>query len=367
MPRGDQITRHWRILMALAERGGVTVPALMRELCASRRTVWRDLQVLQTVGFPLTSERDGRESRYRLMEGARGLHGVPVALPELLVLHLARDLLKPLRDTPLGGPIQGLLDKVAARLAPAAKAFLDGLGRQVSARLIQQKDLRRSGDSLDTLQAALRERCSVEAAYHSFGRNVLTRRRLDPLHLWYQQGGVYLAAYCHQRREVRTFAVERFRALRLTSDRFEPPVGFDLERYLTGGFGLFRGKPARVRLRFSREVARFVAEREWHPTQVLAPLLSGELEVVLRAPVCPELRRWILGYGKEVEVLEPAALREEIRQEWLAALRGPGGRVESAAKVRRKRAAPSPAPAPPAAVATEDGAARRRPAARARV
>jgi hypothetical protein len=72
-----------------------------------------------------------------------------------------------------------------------------------------------------------------------------------------------------------------------------------------------------------------VIEREWHPTQTLAPLLTGELEFGLRAPICPDLVRWILGYGKDVEVLEPKALRDQIRREWLAALRGPGGRTET--------------------------------------
>jgi len=355
MPRGEQVTRQWKTLMALAGRGGVTVPDLMRDLETSRRTVWRDLQVLQEVGFPVTSERDGRESRYRLIEGARGLPPMPVTLPELLALHMARDLLKPLRGTPLGEPIQRVLDKVAAQLSPSAKAFLDNLARLVSARTTQAKDLRRSQDALEILQAAAQDHSLVEADYHSFSRNVLTHRRLNPLHLWYQQGGVYLAAYCHERKEVRTFAVERFRTLHRTPEHFDPPVGFDLDQYLAGGFGLFRGKSVRVRLRFSREAARYVAERDWHPTQVLEPLLSEELEITLTAPLCPELTRWVLGYGKDVEVVEPKALREAIRVEWLAALRGPGGQVEATAKQRRRRAAPYPTPLVPGLAAAEGG------------
>lgn len=168
----------------------------------------------------------------------------------------------------------------------------------------------------------------MEAEYHSFGRDAVSRRRLDPVQLWYQQGGIYVAAYCHTRRQVLTFALERFRRVCLTEDTFEAPREFNLERYLEGSFGLFRGEPVRVSLRFSRHVARYVAERSWHPTQVLSPLLTGELQMTLRVPLSPEVRRWILGYGKEVEVLEPKGLREDIRREWLAALRGATGRIE---------------------------------------
>lgn len=326
--RGVQPVRQWRLLLLLASRGGRTIPEIQAEMGCSRRTVWRDLEVLQEVGFPITAERDGRESRYRLIEGARGLPPIPLSLPELASLHLARHLLAPLQRTPFGEPIETALQKITATLTPAAKAFLDHLPQELSARMPHGKDCARSGHLVRSLQDAIGRRLTVEGEYHSFGRNAVSLRRLNPLHLWIQQGGIYLAAFCHRRQEVRTFAVERFRSLRLSESHFEPPPDFNLEQYLEWSFGLFRGTPIRIRLRFTREVARYVAEREWHPTQTLVPLLTGELEFDLRAPLCPDLIRWILGYGKDVEVLEPKALRDQIRREWLAALRGPGGRAE---------------------------------------
>jgi hypothetical protein len=46
------------------------------------------------------------------------------------------------------------------------------------------------------------------------------------------------------------------------------------------------------------EVARYVAERRWHPSQREERLLTGELEVTLH--VAPEMdcKRWILSWGK---------------------------------------------------------------------
>jgi len=343
MARGDQLIRQWKLLHVLAARGGRTVPEMMQEVKCSRRTVWRDLAVLQQAGFPLASEQDGRESRYRLIEGPRGTPPIPLTISELMSLHMGRHLLVPLRGTPIGDAVHTALEKVSATLPPAAKAFLDRLDKHVSARTVQAKDYSRATDTLRLIQQALQERRTVEAEYHSFGRDAVSRRRLDPVHLWYQHGGIYLAAYCHTRRDVITFALERFRQLRITDDTFQSYSGFNLDRYLEGSFGLFRGDPVRVTLRFSRQVARYIAERQWHPSQTLAPLLTGELEMGLRVPVCPELRRWILGYGKDVEVLEPKFLQKDIRREWLSALRGPTGRIEPlrmAAGRRRSRRQP---------------------------
>lgn len=358
MPRGDQLSRQWKLLHILASRGGRTIPELIRAAGCSRRTVWRDLQILQAVGFPITNERDGRESRYRLMEGARGLPPIPFTLTELMSLHLGRHLLVPLRGTPVGDQIHTALEKIAATLVPSAKAFLERLNQELSARTVQTKDYGGSQEVIETIRKAIHERRTIEVQYHSFGRDAVTRRRLNPLHLWlqqgYQQGGMYLAAYCHQRQEVRTFAVERFRQVRLTGDTFEPPAGFSLDRYLEGSFGLFRGRSVQVSLRFSRQVARYIAERRWHSTQVAAPLLTGELDLTLKVPLSPELKHWILSYGKDVEVRGPESLRAEIRREWLAALRGSGGRPESPHVAPKRAARPyrlhaeAPVPAPEA-------------------
>jgi predicted DNA-binding transcriptional regulator YafY len=348
MARGDQLIRQWKLLCVLAVRGGRTVQDLMREIQCSRRTVWRDLAILEASGFPLRAEQDGRESRYRLVEGSRGMPPIPFTLTELMSLHLGRHLLVPLRGTPVGEAIHTALEKISATLGPAARAFLTSLDQSVSARTLQAKECSHASETLRMLQQALHERHTLEAKYHSFGRDTISSRRLDPLHLWYQQGGIYLAAYCHTRRQVFTFALERFRQVRLTEDTFEAPREFNLERYLEGSFSVFRGEPVRVALRFSRQVARYVAEREWHPSQVVSPLLTGELEMILRVPLSPELRRWILGYGKDVEVLEPKSLREDIRREWLAALRGREGRVEPlrlSLKKPRRRSGGGRAPA----------------------
>lgn len=329
MARGDQLVRQWRLLQLLAAQGGRTVQELMREVRCSHRTVWRDLGVLRAAGFPLTLEQEGRQSCCRLIEGPGGALPVPFALTELMSLHLGRHLLVPLRGTAVGEAVHAALERISKSLEPAAKTFLNRLDQSMSARTAGAKDSSRALDTLRVLQQAVQERRTVEAEYHPFGRDGVSRRRLDPVHLWYQRGGIYLAAYCHTRRQVLTFALERFRRVHVTDDFFQAPPEFNLDRYLEGSFGLFRGEPVRVSLRFSRQVARSVAERNWHPSQALSLLLTGELEMTLRVPPSPELRRWILGYGKDVEVLEPKTLREDIRREWLAALRGTKGRVEA--------------------------------------
>lgn len=58
--RGDQLTRQWRIVSLLSGRVGRSLDQLKAELGVTKRTIQRDIAVLEAVCFPITSEsRDG--------------------------------------------------------------------------------------------------------------------------------------------------------------------------------------------------------------------------------------------------------------------------------------------------------------------
>ncbi len=65
--RNSEVIRQWNLLRALeAARHGVTVTQLSRELEVTTRTIWRDMEALQAVGFPLFNEKEDRETRWKL-------------------------------------------------------------------------------------------------------------------------------------------------------------------------------------------------------------------------------------------------------------------------------------------------------------
>jgi predicted DNA-binding transcriptional regulator YafY len=328
MARGRSLIRLIKIMLNLGGRPGKTVSELAARLGCVERTIWRDLQVLEAGGVPLTNERDGRHTRWFIADGHTRSLGIPFTHDELLALHFGRHLLQSLKGTVFAEALQSALDKIEAGVSPAALRLLREFDQGISARTPGFKEYSRFRETIEILREAIERRRTVEIQYHSFGRGVLTTRRVDPFQLWYQHGGLYLAAYCHTREDVRTFAIERFRRVTPRPETFIRPAGFDLEKYLEASFGLFRGKAERIRLRFSPAVARYVEERQWHPSQRSERLLTGELEVTLKVAPEMDLKRWILGWGKDVEVPEPKRLRDEIRAEWLAALRGAGGRRE---------------------------------------
>src|SRR5205814_7566473 len=104
MPRGDQLSRQWRLLQMIDRPQGVTVDDAARDLRFTIRTIWRDLGVLQTAGFPIYTERaaDGNRGVWRVTEEFKRALPLMLNLGELVELLVSLDLLSPLGVSVLG-------------------------------------------------------------------------------------------------------------------------------------------------------------------------------------------------------------------------------------------------------------------------
>jgi len=97
------------------------------------------------------------------------------------------------------------------------------------------------------------------------------------------------------------------------ADTYIIPPDFDAIDYLSSSWGIaVDGEVEIIKLMFSPQVARIIAETIWHPSQVLEPQSDGTLIITLKVTNTIELYSWILGWGEDVEVLEPAELRQKV-------------------------------------------------------
>jgi predicted DNA-binding transcriptional regulator YafY len=117
--------------------------------------------------------------------------------------------------------------------------------------------------------------------------------------------------------EIRTLAVERIERLEVTDISFEYPAGFDPEKLLGSAFGIIFDKPIQVKIRFSREVAPYITERTWAPNQRIRENEAADGSILLEMETGGwlDVKRWVLSYGMQAEVLEPTKMREEILEE----------------------------------------------------
>ena len=314
--RGDQLARQWRLIQRLARsRYGVALDDLADELECVKRTVYRDLDALMQAGFPVLSERRDGRVHYRFLDTYKLGGDVPFTPDEILALAFGEDLLRTLEGTVFHDSIRSALDKIRASLAPEVGEFLARLGESFRVLPGPHESYAAMRDAIRVLNEAVIARRTVRMRYRTGGTGREKARELDPYRVWYRAGALYVVGHDHLSDEVRTFAVGRIRAIEATERRFRVPESFDFDRFVGASFGVIAEPPVQVRIRFDRRWASWVAERTWHPSQKLEHKAGGAIELSMEVGGAAEVRSWVLSFGSGAEVLEPPALRDEVRAE----------------------------------------------------
>ena len=108
--RNAEVIRQWKILRALdAQRQGKTVDAFALQLNIGKRTIWRDMVALQEAGFPLTSEPDGRRTRWKLVNAPfKGLAELGLSTMDVCALYMARSMVNGMAGAPFGNALTAM-------------------------------------------------------------------------------------------------------------------------------------------------------------------------------------------------------------------------------------------------------------------
>ena len=128
MARGESLFRQWELIKALqAHRYGLSTEELAARFECTKRTVQRDLGVLQDI-FPISYEQRDRGKRFwKLADGTLESTQLQLTMTEMLSLFLSRQLLLPLAGTQFGDGLQTAIQKIGALLPAPALTYFEGL------------------------------------------------------------------------------------------------------------------------------------------------------------------------------------------------------------------------------------------------
>ena len=79
-------------------------------------------------------------------------------------------------------------------------------------------------------------------------------------------------------------------------------------------FGIIGDDPVVVKIRFSAEQAPYIQERQWCKKQDIEKLRDGSINLTMHTSGWFEVKKWILSFGADAEILEPADKREKIKE-----------------------------------------------------
>ena len=301
-----------RIHQAIQSRNHPNASVLAADLEVSTKSVYRDIEFMRDrLGLPL--EFDARRNGFFYTAEVSSFPTLQITEGELFALLVAEKALQQYRGTTFEKPLVSAFKKMAESLPDTVSLNLADWEQTISFRTSAEPVL--NLENFDALARAAARRQQLELTYRKPGRKQTERRVVDPYHLANINGEWFLFAYCHLRKDLRTFVPARIQALRPTGRTFARPHRFSLEKRLRDSFGVLSGGGEHdVVIRFDEFVADYIREKRWHPSQQLRELPDGGVELRLKLSSLVEVQRWLLGWGGHAVPLQPPELVDMARE-----------------------------------------------------
>ena len=305
--------RFLKIDAALRARGWPNTRTLASELEVDRRTIRRDIDYMRDqLHAPIAF--DGAHRGYYYTEPTFRLAFPQLTQGELLALYLSEQTARHFRGTPFERDLRQAIAKLGEMLPDHVSVRVDTIADSLS--VLPAIHVHYDAVTFSAVLSAVSGRRRLEIVYWTASRNETTKRLFDPYEVSLVDDGWYAFGHCHRTEKVRMFAIQRVRSARETGDTFDRPAGFRVDEFLQGSFRAMPGEGAHdVVLRFGPLAAGRVREKRWHASQVLEDQPDGSLIVRMQLSGLIEIKRWIMWWGIECEVLEPEELRALIATE----------------------------------------------------
>ena len=288
--------------------------ALAEHFEITRKTAQRDIEFLRDrMSAPLVYIPEQRGFAYE--DNTYELPGFWLEEKSLTSLLLAYRLASAVPDVAIKTSLRSFLEQLLTKLSHSNAISIKDLSNKVSVRNIEYS--KTSEKIYHAMLEALLSSKPIQIEYHSPHNSQTTVRDILPLHLLHYMGTWHIIAHCAMKNELRDFVLSRIKVISPCTDKITARFTSEQVReYVRKTFGIFHGKETKeVCLCFSKDVSTWIAEQAWHPAQKTFVKKDGRLCLTIPVADLREIKREVLKYGSQVEVLSPKSLRTEIKKE----------------------------------------------------
>jgi predicted DNA-binding transcriptional regulator YafY len=298
------------ILMLLQVQHRLTARDLAERLEVSERTIHRDMDALSSAGVPVVAER-GKGGGWSLLDSYQTtLTGLNLAEIQALFLPKPAPLLA---DLGWGQAFEAALLKLLVALPAANRQQAEAVSQRIHLDPTGWHRWEEEMSAFPILQTAVWQGRQLHLNYER-GDGKQVDRLVNPLGLVAKGSVWYLVAGVEE--EVRSYRISRVRRATITDDPCIRPAGFNLAEYWQRSLVEFKANLPRYavmlrvdpeivpRLRYAGHFARI--------EQINPPDADGWIPILVRLDLEEEACAYVLGFGAQMEVVEPPELRDRI-------------------------------------------------------
>ncbi len=311
-----RIHRLLEIITIIQSETGYNAKRLAERFGVAERSIYRDLEVLETLGIPYYF--DEATQGYRIRHDFF-LPPVDLTLDEALALLALARHVGEREQVPFMAPAGRAIEKIRSQLPPALREPIERIASHVDIRLAAASGADGVADVYELVRQAIATGRALRCCYESLEAREDPQRaeevfRFEPYALLFSQRAWYAVGHHGGRDEVRKLKLQRFARCELTDQPYEIPEDFSIAEHLGQAWRMIRGQERYdVELWFAPSFAETIADTHWHATQRVDWQDDGSILFRVQVDGLDEIVWWVLSMGPYCKVLQPRGLAERVR------------------------------------------------------
>ncbi|WP_458124219.1 helix-turn-helix transcriptional regulator [Paenibacillus sp. Z3-2] len=326
-----------QMLRFINQKQQFTLQDLMQEFQISKRTALRDVASLEELGAPIYVEY-GRYGGYRLLQQMQ-LPPISFNTGELHALYFAMQALRSFSSLPFQASYRTIHEKFMSSLSDKQRQDIENIQHRVSFRHTEQI---RDSAHLEFLLMAAVQNIVILITYPAQRRSPDQRpspanhpdpeqsnssscpsnsniRTIQPIALYAKRGYWYCQAYDLNKQAYRVFRCDRITSAEATEIE---PLAHVNDLQAQGAHSQW--KPSQVAIPFQcriDEAGIELFQQEHFPSMQIMEKMGHMYLVGSYEPhELDFIVRYLADYGKSIKIVEPASLKEDLRQYYLGLL-----------------------------------------------
>jgi len=289
------------ILMLQESNKRLTVDELAETFGVSRRTIFRDFNVLSEINVPVTWDQ---YSGYGVMDGYK-IPPLMFTSQELATIMVGLNFVKSQVDKKLVEDAKGVEVKIKNTLPDDLKEFMNSLdNRTVVDPFLHFGHEKKDGGNWYMISSAISQKKPVTFIYENKSNGKISERKIDPYLLVFYHDHWNVIGYSHKRDAIRNFVLDRMSEVKISSENFTEKVDLNAEALIFGS----NESGQKVVVLVDEEADR--AFKANLPTKILkqSGASNKKIKVEFKFENLDYLNDWLLQFGDKVKILSPKEL-----------------------------------------------------------
>jgi len=304
----NRIDRLAAILIQLQSRPLVKAQDIADRFSISLRTVYRDVKALEEAGVPVIGEAG---TGYRLMEGYK-LPPVMFNMDEATALLTASKLVQSKTDAGISKHFTSALDKIRAILRHSEKDHIEEIDDHIAVvthpSIVYQPQ---SELHLQSILKAIGSSSVIEMEYTTLEKNETTKRKVEPVGIYYLGSHWYLIAWCQLRKDYRNFRTDKIKRLTITNEtnsKAHPPLQSFMDKMSE------EKELHKIVIDVEPTIVKYLGEQKYYNGFVKEEKIDDHVRITFLTGSLMGFSRWFMLYGDHAKIVEPIELNDMVAE-----------------------------------------------------